>query len=183
MGKVIENMTFDKEMAIKSLEIYLNSLKDKTKEVTEAKNNTLKEIESIKERKDRLVTLYLDKGLDKETYTKRYEKIESDLKALNKKLSNSPKSRTDQWDYVRTLKETGITMKDVFYGGDDIVKKDLLNSLCYNLFIQDGQIASVQYKMPWKVFEKVAKSYDMASWLGVRDSNPDNWDQNPESCR
>lgn len=122
-------------MAIKSYEIYLNSKKlnnDKKKELNVV---TIKEIETLKDRKDRLLTLYLEKGVDKDTYTKRYDKLNSDINNLSKKIKEEYSSETERWDYVSTIKESGITMKDMFYSGDDIVKKDLLNSLCYNLFI------------------------------------------------
>ncbi|KKS06566.1 MAG: hypothetical protein UU59_C0028G0014, partial [candidate division WWE3 bacterium GW2011_GWE1_41_27] len=51
------------------------------------------------------------------------------------------------------------------------------------LSIRDGEIASVQYKMPWKLFENVSKSREIDKWLGDRDSNPNRRDQNPQSYR
>lgn len=184
VGKVFEHITFDKKIAEKSLEMYLATLKNKQTENEADKQKTLEIIDTLKEKKEILIDLLLNKKIDQEAYDKRFNKVKSEIKDLEKKLSvKNVKDLETLCNYVGTIKETGISMKEVFYDGDDEVKRELLKSLCWNLTIKDRKVASVQYKMPWKLFENVSKSRDVSKWLGDRDSNPNSWDQNPESYR
>ncbi|OGC79854.1 hypothetical protein A3K01_03965 [candidate division WWE3 bacterium RIFOXYD1_FULL_43_17] len=168
INKFFEHISFDKEMADKSLEIYVSKLQS---EVSVAEDNEKKiknQVSLLTEKKEILVDLLLNKNIDKKLYESRASKIDTEIKELERGLIRKNIENVESVrNYVGTIKNTGISIKEMLECGDTEVRKDLLSSLCWNLSIRDGEIASVQYKMPWKLFENVSKSREIDKWLFI----------------
>ncbi|KKS61743.1 MAG: Recombinase [Candidatus Collierbacteria bacterium GW2011_GWE2_42_48] len=184
VNKCFDHITFDKDMAEKSLEIYVSKLQNEVSVTEENEKKIKNQVSLLVEKKETLVDLLLNKNIDKKMYESRATKVDAEIKELERGLVRKNIENVEAVrDYVGTIKNTGISIKEMLECGDTEVRKDLLNSLCWNLSIRDGDIASVQYKMPWKLFENVSKSKEIDKWLGDRDSNPNRRDQNPQSYR
>ena len=82
------------------------------------------------------------------------------------KLNNGELSYKYTLNYQR-LKDAVTHTNSSKVSGNEDFKKEIL---------EQGDFIGVKANV--KGFEP-----ECSTWLGVRDSNPDNWDQNPESCR
>ncbi|MEI6222870.1 MAG: hypothetical protein WCP97_08975 [bacterium] len=63
------------------------------------------------------------------------------------------------------------TVKTLFENGDWEVKKDILNSLLWNVTIENKEIASVQYKMPFAALQNLNKTTEIAHVAGRLEQN------------
>lgn len=59
------------------------------------------------------------------------------------------------------LKKEACTAQILFDSKDELVRKDLMDSALWNFLVLDQQIATVQYKEPYKIIEKMVKSNDI----------------------
>lgn len=139
-------------------------------------------------------------------YTAQRTPLLSEKESLLEKLNNTDK-RIDAWhDISLRAFNFACYARYWFSHGSVQQKTEILNSLGQNLKIFDRTLL-IDGQKHWFMIQKGKEDiYTLAkklepekwlgilaqnelpevlsqSWLGVRDSNPDNWDQNPESCR
>lgn len=53
----------------------------------------------------------------------------------------------------------------MFESGNDDVRSDLLKSVLWNITVEDREVTSVQYKMPYKLLSEASQSGDFDTWL------------------
>ncbi len=147
----------------------------------EAVTNSLdEEHDRLQKRLDNLYDDKLDEKINEETYNRKYAQIKE---SMTKVLRDRKKHLESGFNYY----ELGSKIFELAQKGDKVYenlkikqdKRDLINFVFLNLKF-DGENIVPTYKNGFEVVAEVAKN---DNWLGVRDSNPDNWDQNPESCR
>ena len=180
---ILKNFIVDKELATKSLEVYKQQTLRGYEDKIQTKKSLETHAEALNDKLDKLLDTYLDEKVDSETYSKKQAKIKQEIKQIQDKISKINKSPKATLENMERFKQQCFSLGEVYENGDKEVRKDLLNSVLWNFSMLNGEIASVQYKQPYKYISEASKSGDFSNWLGDRDSKPNTWDQNPVSCR
>ncbi len=82
---------------------------------------------------------------------------------------------------VKEIFLQGSRAKKEFIEANDSRKRTIVEKLLWNLSIENGIVASIQYKKPFDVIAKAPKYANSHSLLGDMDSNHDIQDQNLKS--
>lgn len=162
------------EIAKLSLESYYQSIKDEVGFEEQTKTNLDFQIKKNKEKQNKLLDLLLEEKIVQETYDTKLATLKIEEKELIKQQTNfKPQDPDVTLELLNNFKTEAISLKKVFFEGDDEVKKDLLNSALWNFSVKDGKVANVRYKVLYEKLSETVKSADFATWLGDRDSDPD----------
>ena len=154
-----------KNLAELSFDLYADDLRKSVSNQSQNHFSIQKQISSIEAQ---LLTLdkYLLQGkISQERYDITNKELGKDKKVLKKQLKElKPQDAETTLELVAKIKSEAYNMPEMFEDGDDIVRSDLLKSLLWNLKLEEGKVASVQYKMPWNFIQKLNKSDDIETW-------------------
>ena len=182
--EVMNGLTLDKEMAELSLQIYLEEQKEDLKRSENNKEYVNSRISETNSKLDRLLDMFLSGSIDQTTYSAKQKSLQQEKVSLEVALKESNGGELQNTlELLDEIKNRGCSLGEMFKTKDFIIRRDLLNSVLWNLQIRDGEIASQRLKLPYAYFEKVAKNPEIDVWLGDRDSNPDSQIQILKSYR
>ena len=170
----------DKSLINKSLEIYKDKLASEYQDTEKTLKNLKNQLELVRKRQSVLLDLFIDGKIEETAYNEKLIEIKNEEKIVKNQINNLESNKLDElFETMEQVKNRLVTI-DLLFKCDDFQTKDnLIKALLWNFSVEDGKISSIQYKMPFKAFEKVGKSAKMSDWLGDRDSNPNTRDQNP----
>ena len=153
------------------LKMYLEKLHQRfnTKQQEESLQQQLKrqDLANAKKRYDRLVDVYLDNSIDKETYERKREDLTKEINLIENQIAN----------YKNNLEEVHISMKYLLqvvsrvyelYMSSEIERKRKILKLVFPNFWLDGSKLSYDVRKPFDLFIK--RSICLLNWAGV-DSN------------
>lgn len=171
---IFDNLSgaMDSEIAQLSLESYYQSIKDEVGFEEQTKTNLDFQIKRNKGKQDTLLDLLLEEKVIQETYDTKLATLKTEEKELIKQQTNfKPQDPDVTLELLNNFKTEAISLKKIFFEGDDEVKKDLLNSALWNFSVKDGKVANVRYKVLYEKLSETAKSADFAQWRKGQDSN------------
>ncbi len=116
-----------------------------------------------------------------EAKSKELENNEIVIKSQMKNFKGENISDEATLEQVKKVFLTANTSKKEFLSYDKYEKRELLETLLWNLEIKDKKIANIRFKMPYQLLANTPKNCDSATLFGDRDSNPDRLDQNQVS--
>lgn len=149
---------------------------DQDKVKTNAFSRVNTELTKVTSKISKLFDLYLEGDITNEEYkTKRIE-LNVQKEKLERKLA-SLDGAVDEWysnaiTIMNLVKDAPLLFEE---SSEAVDKRRLLDMLFQNLEIFDDQLRW-KYKKP---FNLMVSYTNTSSWLGMRDSNPRSWDQNP----
>ncbi len=173
MAEIFDKICFDKKL----IELAYLAAKEKL-EKTKDYNKTSKEILAnqfnlIKQKQEKLLDGYLSNVISKEAYEKKSQSLnneqitlESQIKTLTK---DNPKITLEQTKNVFLIANKA---KKEFLASDDFKKREKLEILLWNLFIENKKMASFQLKMPYQLLARTPKKRDFLTMQPQGDSNP-----------
>lgn len=113
------------------------------------------------------VESFLAETIDSDVCTRKQAKLKKDIQDLESriiKLDKSPKVTLEQ---LETFKDECLSLGEAYVNGDSLVRKDLLKSALWNVTVLNGEIASIQYKLPYKYISEASKSGQISKWLAA----------------
>lgn len=163
----------DKSLINKSLEIYKDKLASEYQDTEKTLKNLKNQLELVRKRQSVLLDLFIDGKIEETAYNEKLIEIKNEEKIVKNQINNLESNKLDElFETMEQVKNRLVTI-DLLFKCDDFQTKDnLIKALLWNFSVEDGKISSIQYKMPFKAFEKVGKSAKMSDWLGDRESNP-----------
>jgi hypothetical protein len=164
----------DSEVAQLSLEAYCQSLKDNSSSSDQIKTNIDILINKNKVKQSKLLDLLLEEKITQEKHDLKLKELEAeeiDLKNQKTDVKNIDPDVT--LELLQNFKNEAISLKKVFFEGDDEVKQDLLKSALWNFSIKDDKVANVRYKTLYERLGKMPKNAKFDAWLPDLDSNED----------
>ncbi|MBI3379450.1 recombinase family protein [Candidatus Gottesmanbacteria bacterium] len=157
-------------LASLSLEMYVDGLKKQTGDTWNSSVIMSKQIEEAKRKLDRLLDMKLSERVSEDTYDRKRKEIENQIANLEVQFKNlKPQNIDFTLERVEEVKNKACSLAFMFKEGDDTVRRDLLNSLLWNASIKNGEIASVQYKLPYLYLKDLNKTDDLETWRWLVD--------------
>ena len=125
------------------------------------------ELSALKARDARLLDAYLDGTVLAESYREKAEKLAEERRGLELQLSEV----SQEGDYVSSLVEDRVRFAQsarlAYADGDASTRRKVVSQLLCNLTVQDGNIASYQYKRPFAVLEKDPSGAFLNTWWAM----------------
>lgn len=172
-SKFFAHLTLDTERANASFELYKKSFIDEATQQNNAHTAILQQIANLERKLSRLEDMYLDEKINNDHFNERKTSIENELAQLQVLLKQQPSERHfPTLELVEEIKNQAIQLSEIFNGGDDQVKRDLLRSVLWNCDFVDGKITSTRLTKLWQPLESLNDSYDLEKWRRWGDSNP-----------
>ena len=173
MSKLMASVITDRNLADLSLESYGKELLKQGSNHINVKNTLERQLKTVETKISNLLDVYIEGSINKTIYDKKHNALKSEKLLIEEQLNKLPKETAETTlEKLRNLKKYCYDLQKMFDNGDDDVKSDLLKSVLWKTSIQDREIASVQYNMPYKRLAEASKSDDIAIWRREWDSNP-----------
>jgi len=165
VSKLFGNIIVDKEMADLSLESYGKELLKQGSNHEAVKKSLESQLKTIETKLSNLLDVYIEGNIDKDTYNKKQNNLNTEKLLIKEQLSKLPKeSAQATLEKLRKFKKYCYDLQNLFDNGLDDVKSDSLKSALWKLNIKDKEIASYQYNKPYEWVHLASKSGDLNNW-------------------
>jgi site-specific DNA recombinase len=124
---------------------------------------------------DRNYDTYLDGGISKEKYKLKSAELLATKQALENSGKNIELMSKSTFDDVITLLNLSRDAPSIFENAEIEEKRTMMNMVVSNLELGDEEL---RWKLK-KPYDTMAICNETQNWLGMRDSNPRSWNQNP----
>ena len=122
---------------------------------------------NAQKRYDRLVDVYLDNAIDKETYDRKKEKLTREISRLENQINNFNNNSEEVYISMKCLLEVASILNELYASSEIDRKRKILKTVFPNFWL-DGRKLLCEMKKP---FEELLKgAYRLLNWAGV-DSN------------
>ena len=170
---LFSNFQLKEPLASLSLQVYEDGLRKQNSDAWDSNAVMSKHIDEADRKLDRLLDTMITGRITDEVYDRKKKEIENEKTNLEIQLKNLKPQNVDfTLERVKEIKNKATGLSKLFECDDYLVRRDLLNSLLWNASIQNGEIASVQYKLPWKYLQNLNKTDDIEIWRRRWDLNP-----------
>ncbi len=163
----------DKETASLSLELYKEELLNEHKLEDQSIKTRKNEISKIDNKIQKLVDMKLEEKIDEDLFKQTKERLLREKTELEKISVPIPFENIETtFELLDTIKIRACNLQKVFINGDSEVKKNLLDSVLSNCYIEDKKITKVNLNLPYRPILELGKSTDLKEWRRRWDSNP-----------
>ncbi len=171
--QLFEKITLNKRMADESFDLYAESVKNDYSYEKKIRDNLEGEIAIVDTKLKKLLDIYLNGSISVTEYDMKRTELDNEKAILENQANNIKIQKPEvTLEQVAEFKKEACNLAFIFDDGDEKVKSDLMKSALWNYKVQDGKIASVQYKKPYSFLNNLNNSDDLAKWRRGRDSNP-----------
>ena len=142
-------------------------LEEKRAEVAPDLSSAESELSSLKAKERRLLDAHLDGTVSSEVYKERAAELQAIRQGLLLRIAEAGRDEFDPIAQVRELATRAATARVTFQGADASDRLEVLNSvLCY-LDVEDGRIASYQWKGPFELLEMESSGAYKYQWWAM----------------
>lgn len=118
-------------------------------------------------RQGKLLDVYLDGTVAADAYRAKADALEAERRALELRLSELTETPGAASALVEQRARMAGGARLRFAGGTDEEKREVVSSVLCNVTVQDGRIASYQYKRPFGVLEQDSKGAFSHTWWAM----------------
>ncbi len=136
------------------------------KDVTSSTREVVsQQVLNVTEKQNHLLDLLLSKKITQERYDEKDKEFETKKFDLELQLKNMKPIDVDvTLELLEKVKKDTCDAPLMFKEGDNEVRENLLKSLLWNLKIKDGEIQSVQYKLPYAYLLNLHGNRNLEDW-------------------
>ncbi len=140
------------------------------------------QLNALETKESLLLDTFLGEQITKELYDSKVLAIHNERVSLTKQIEELKKKQPASLlePTKKVFLEASRARKE-FLDGDDFKKRNILENLCWNLFLKEKNIHTVSLKSPFDVMFKSPKNGDILTLLRDLDSNQDKRFQKPLS--
>lgn len=141
-----------------------------------ALESTHKALESLTERKSRLVDTFTIGDIEEDLYRQKLKKLENEKVNLTNQIETMEKNDTNPYttiELVYSRFKQGYTMAKRYKDASPTEKRIILSEALSNSKLLDRNIVSLQYKIPYSLMLKGTKKASFSEMLPDLDSNQD----------
>jgi len=139
---------------------------------TESERKALEsEIAAVAARQDKLLSAYLDDAVPLGAYRAKAESLADQQRTLELRLAEPTESSLSRSALAADRARFAGGARLRFAGGTEEEKREVVSAVLCNLTVQDGRIASYQYKRPFGVLEQDSKGAFSHTWWAKEDLN------------
>lgn len=175
LAKIFDQLHFDEEL----IEIMYQAAKEKTgvnnKQIENIILNLKNELKSVSEKESRLVDLYTSESLRIDLYQTKMAELGNSRVEFERQLKQVS---TKSINAVATLEQTknifleASRAKKEFIHAQDQRKHEIINTLLWNAWFMDKEIAQIRFKSPYDLIASCPKNADFTVLRARRDLNP-----------
>ena len=141
------------------MEVVMRYVKEHVKKENEYFAERVKEtqerIDVVKNRLNKMFDMYLDGNLESEFYETKRNEFQSEIDALNARLSILNSSTADVLDFSKKILELFKKAPDLYLSGTIEEKRELIKLACSN-FYYDGEILTIKIKEAFQPLVDIA---------------------------
>jgi len=124
------------------------------------------QLESLKSKESRLLDAFLAEQISKALYEEKALALQNERITLNQEISRLESSRPSlTLEPVKNLFLRASRAKKEFLEGDIFEKREILESLVWNLSIKDRIVAQKKFRSPYDIMAKVPKNAPISTLL------------------
>ena len=176
VSEIFSKLHFDEDLIEIAFEAYKEKCKLNINYNETIKENLLKQLESLKNKKDKLLDTYLAEMIAREAFEAKTMALNNELIALEAQIKNS-KSKTSEgqntFEPVKKVFLNANLAKKQFLNSDNLNKRKILENLLSNLSISNNETANFKLKMPYQILVEAPLKRDLTVMLRDLDSNQD----------
>jgi len=139
-----------------------------------------REIETLKAKEKRLLDGFLDGAVPQEVYRERAGELATTRRTLELAVSEGTIGPLRTIQEVRDLASAASSAVLTFQEASDNQKRDVLNTLLCNLDVQEGRIASYQWKGPFELLKMEPSGAFRYQWWAIVDGFVAKFGRSPE---
>jgi hypothetical protein len=125
------------------------------------------ELSALKAKEKKLLDAYLDGAVPSEVYRERAEELQGMRRGLELRIAEAGKEELDPIVQVRDLASRASSARVTFQDAAEEDRLEVLNSvLCY-LDVEEGRIASYQWKDPFELLEMEPSGAFVHPWWAM----------------
>ena len=168
----LSELPIDVEILNQSYDLYAKNYLMQYKDVENQKNLVKKQLGNVETRIKRLVDIYINGEIQQEVYSQKYKELVLEKETLQNTLNKLETQKPEETlETIRKFKDYCCDLQKTYSLGNNEVKDEILNAVCWNFSILNGEIASIQYKKPFDMIAKLPKNADFRNWWVKQDSN------------
>ena len=168
----LSELPIDTEILNQSYELYAKNYLQQYKEVENQKNLVKKQLVSVETSINRLVDIYIRGEIQQEVYSQKYKQLILEKETLQNTLSKLETRKPEETlELIKKFKDYCCTLQNTYSQGNNEVKEEILKAVCWNFSINNGEIASIQYKKPFDMIAKLPKNTEISNWWVIQGSN------------
>ncbi len=140
------------------------------------KTNIENELLAVENKKKKLLDTYLSDLIEQSLYEAKLKELDNDKTVLESQIKNSNLKNINAENTLERIKDIFLTAsraKKSFFERDPYQKRELLETLLWNIKLENKKIAYSRFKEPYNILANTPKNCDFSTMLGDRDSNPD----------
>lgn len=146
-------------------------LKEKAGELAESLAAARGQVANLKARERKLLDAYLDGTVPAELYQERSAELSATRKALELRIAEAKRSELDPIEQVRDAALTASRARIRFQEAPEDAKREVVQTLLWNLEVEEGSIASYQWKSPFELLVKEPSGAFRFGWWALEDLN------------
>lgn len=171
--ELMKDFQLDREKAEISLNIYKNEVLKEIDYQKKSKELLQKQLTKVEEKLDKLLDLYLNGNLDERKYKEKQNNLKREESTIKETINSKNTQKVETTlEILDKIKDYCCDAEKLYSDGNSLVKENMLKSLLWKTTVENGKIASIQYKTPYDILAELSPSDDIALWRRRWDSNP-----------
>ncbi len=146
---------------------------DRSKDAGKAseRSRLARQAEACRTRADALLDKLLDGTISDAIYQEKAAALQSERATFERRLMELDKAQPESSSQVERLAATASAARVTFAKGSEETKREVLAMVLSNLTLEDGRIASYQWKDPFGALEMDSSGAFYQSWWALEDLN------------
>lgn len=131
------------------------------------------QLKSLETKESLLLDTFLAEQITKPLYDAKALSLQNERAQISLQLKQAElRQPVSLLEPIKEVFLTASRARNEFLAGDDAKKRNILESLCWNLSLKEKNIHTVSLKSPFAVMVKAPKNVEFCNMLGDRESNP-----------
>ncbi len=152
------------EALVTDCETYLD---EKAAELNSSHSESSREIDTLKAKEKRLLDAFLEGAVPQEVYSERASDLATTRRALELTVSEGSTGALRSIQEVRDLASQASSARVAFQEAPAARKREELQKVLCNLDVEEGHIASYQWKGPFELLEMESSGAFLHSWWAM----------------
>lgn len=175
IAEEFEKLIFSERLINVSYEAYKVKRLQNTNYKVNVRDNLYKELQLVQKKKQKLLDAYLSDIVSKNDYEAKIKELgnnKTEIESQIQRLNNQYGLDENTLEQIKNIFLTANRTKNDFLNSNDKKKKNVLDTILWNVKIDNKKIACSRFKEPYNILVNTPKNCDFQTMLGDRDSNP-----------
>ncbi len=179
VAEILGNLAFSE----RQVELAYRAAKERTEGEnsynTQVLEKLTEQLSTFAKKESKLLDTFLNDQITKEVYDAKLQELKNERVLVEaEKKQQVARQPSTTLEPVKKIFMNGITRRKEFIDANDEGKREIVESVLWNLTLKDKKIVTKQYKSEYMLLANSPKNLTISQLLGYKDSNLDTQDQN-----